>query len=226
MRLAQKFDGEIICADSQTIRRGLNIGTAKPLAADRKLIPHHLLDIIGPYARFTVAEFQRLANKAIEDISERAKLPILVGGTGLYIDSVLFAYNFENKTADKNPRAGTLILGIDIDKEVLAGRIANRIDSILEQGFIDEVRGVIKKYGYPPTSFDAIGYKIVMSCMDSNGEVDQEAVRSSMNTADRQYAKRQKTWFKRNNDIVWVQSSEQAQNIVSNFLRKFDTIDK
>ncbi len=79
MRIAQKFNGEIICADSQTVRRRLNIGTAKPTLADRKLIPHHLLDIIDPYQRFTAADFKRLAVAAISDIRSRGKLPLWLG---------------------------------------------------------------------------------------------------------------------------------------------------
>lgn len=94
LRLAQEFDGEIICADSWTVRREVNIGTAKPTAAERALIPHHLLDVAGPDEDFTAAVFQRLANEAIQDIANRGKLPIMVGGTGLYIDGVIYDYGF------------------------------------------------------------------------------------------------------------------------------------
>src|SRR5579859_3941326 len=94
LRLAQQFDGEIICADSWTVRRELNIGTAKPTAAERAAVRHHLLDIVSPDEDFTAAVFKRLANAAITDISARGKLPILVGGTGLYVDGVLYDYGF------------------------------------------------------------------------------------------------------------------------------------
>lgn len=99
LQLAQRFNGEIICADSLTIRRGMDIGTAKPTVADRALVPHHLVDIIEPNVVFTAAEFKRLANQAITDISSRGKLSIMVGGTGLYIDSVLFDYQFREASA-------------------------------------------------------------------------------------------------------------------------------
>lgn len=274
IRLARKFNGEIICADSQTIRRGLDIGTAKPTAEQRRLIKHHVLDIVGPYEPFTAADFQRLANEAIADIAARSKLPILVGGTGLYMDSVLFAYAFRGETNpamrahlsslpaeelrkmvlaagyslpdnDKNPRhlirilesAGakpakgiprgqTLVLGLDTDKQVLAERIAKRIDNMLEQGFIEEVNELIKKYGRPTKNFDAIGYKIVLSNMDSQGNVDINAVRQRMNIADRQYAKRQKTWFRRNPNIQWITSEKQADKLITTFLSKFATIEQ
>lgn len=94
LQLAEQFKGELICADSWTVRRDLDIGTAKPSAADQARVAHHLLDIVGPDEDFTAAVFKRLAQTAIDDISARGKLPILVGGTGLYIDGVLFDYSF------------------------------------------------------------------------------------------------------------------------------------
>lgn len=94
LELAKQFDGELICADSWTVRRGLDIGTAKPLAGELAAIQHHLLDIVEPGEDFTAAVFKGLANQAIADISSRGKLPIMVGGTGLYIDSILYDYGF------------------------------------------------------------------------------------------------------------------------------------
>ncbi len=94
IELAQRFNGEIICADSWTVRREANIGTAKPTAEEQALVPHHLLDVAGPNEDFTAAVFKRLANEAIQNISLRGKLPIMVGGSGLYIDSVLYDYGF------------------------------------------------------------------------------------------------------------------------------------
>ncbi len=94
MELALAFEGEIICADSWTVYRGFDIGTAKPTAADRSKVPHHLLDVADPAEGFSAAVFQRLALATIADISARGKLPIMVGGTGLYIDSVLYDYGF------------------------------------------------------------------------------------------------------------------------------------
>lgn len=94
IRLAQEFGGEIICADSWTIRQEADIGTAKPTAEQRTMVPHHLLDVVGPDEDFTAAVFKRLANEAITDIAARGKLPIMVGGTGLYVDGVLYDYGF------------------------------------------------------------------------------------------------------------------------------------
>lgn len=94
LELAAKFNGEIINADSWTVRREVNIGTAKPTETERSQVPHHLIDIVEPCDDFTAAVFKKLANACIEDISARGKLPIMVGGTGLYIDSILFDYSF------------------------------------------------------------------------------------------------------------------------------------
>jgi tRNA dimethylallyltransferase len=94
MELARKFNGEIICADSWTVYRGFDIGTAKPTLHDRAQVAHHLLDVADPAVGFSVAVFQRLARQAIADISRRNKLPIMVGGAGLYVDSILYDYSF------------------------------------------------------------------------------------------------------------------------------------
>lgn len=94
LELAEKFGGEIICADSRTVYRGMDIGTAKPSAQDQARVPHHLLDVVNPNERFTVHDFQLLAKKAVVEIITRGNIPFLVGGTGLYIDSVVLDYDF------------------------------------------------------------------------------------------------------------------------------------
>lgn len=96
LELAEKFDGEIVCADARTVYKGMDIGTAKPSASDRQRVPHHLLDVVKPSESFTAADFKRLAQATIEDISSRAKLPIMAGGTGLYVDSVLYDFQFRS----------------------------------------------------------------------------------------------------------------------------------
>ena len=94
LEIAEKLDGEIICADSLTVRQGVNIGAAKPTIEEQKRIPHHLLDVAEPCEDFTAADFQRFAFHAIDEINNRGKLPIMVGGTGLYVDSVIYNYSF------------------------------------------------------------------------------------------------------------------------------------
>src|SRR3990167_3928017 len=97
MKIAKKYGGEIICADSRTVYKGMDIGTAKPSSKDKHEVRHHLLDVASPDQRFTAADFQKLANYAIDDIRSRGKLPMLVGGTGLYIDGVILDYHFNNE---------------------------------------------------------------------------------------------------------------------------------
>jgi len=94
MELAQRFDGELICADSWTVYKDFDIGSAKPTAMERAAVRHHLLDVADPVDGYSAAIFQGMAQATIKDISTRGKVPILVGGTGLYIDSVLFDYGF------------------------------------------------------------------------------------------------------------------------------------
>lgn len=94
IELAKYCDGEIICADSRTIYKGMDIGTAKPTLLQRAEVPHHLLDITNPAEAFSAAKFKEAAERAIDDISARRKIPLLVGGTGLYVDAVLFDYQF------------------------------------------------------------------------------------------------------------------------------------
>lgn len=107
IELARRLDGEIICADSRTVYKGMDIGTAKPTEEEQLFVPHHLLDVVDPGERFTVADFKRLANEAIIDIIGRGKVPIMVGGSGLYIDAVLFDYKFApvgTPRDNQNPR--------------------------------------------------------------------------------------------------------------------------
>lgn len=94
MYLAERFNGELICADSWTVRRQMDIGTAKPSLEERQRVPHHLLDVVEANEDFTAAVFKQLANDAIVEVAARGRLPILVGGTGLYVDGVLYDYQF------------------------------------------------------------------------------------------------------------------------------------
>lgn len=112
LELAKQFDGEIICADSRTIYKGMDIGTAKPTAVERLRVPHHLLDMVDPSERFSAAQFKTLALQAIDDISSRGKVPFLVGGTGLYIDAVLFDFQFR-ASLDPDLRAEFELQSID-----------------------------------------------------------------------------------------------------------------
>lgn len=105
IKLATEFKGEIVCADSRTVYQGLDIGTAKPTAEEQSQVRHHLIDVVRPDQRFTLKDFQDRAQAAIEDIRQRGKLPFLVGGTGLYIDSIVLQYQLDDGEADLVLRA-------------------------------------------------------------------------------------------------------------------------
>lgn len=112
IELAVQFNGEIIAADSRTIYQGLNIGTAKPSIAEQKLVPHHLLDVVQPDETFSAAQFKELAQKTVDDIRARGKVPFIVGGTGLYVDALLYDYQFKDAP---DPQLRTQLTQLSID---------------------------------------------------------------------------------------------------------------
>ena len=113
MQIAKKWRGEIIAADSRTIYRGMDIGTAKPSPDDQRAVPHHLLDVIAPGEQFSAAQFKKRATTAIDDILGRGSIPILVGGTGLYVDSVIFDYQF---SVQADPKQREYLQGLSIEQ--------------------------------------------------------------------------------------------------------------
>lgn len=266
MELAQQFHGEIICADSRTVYRGLSIGTAKPSHADRQRVPHHMLDMVEPNQDFTAAEFKRLAIQLIGDITARGNVPMLVGGTGLYIDAILYDFqflpkadkelrtrlealsteklfeeikanglpmpeNYQNRrhlirtieAAGEVPKRGdirpnTLIMGIKIERDVLRGRITERINQMIEAGFIHEVKELLTAYGPQCRALQAPGYKAFFEYI--NGTIGLEEARQRFIQNDLQLAKRQRTWFKRNNSIHWLDDPLKAVDLTTTYLSK------
>lgn len=268
MELAQRFGGELICADSWTVYKGFDLGTAKPTAEDQKLVPHHLLDVADPLEGFSAPSFQRLALAAIDDITARGKLPIVVGGTGLYIDSLLYNYGFLPKSdpllrAELNDmtledlvvraagmgldttgidlrnkrrvirliendgvrptkdelRSNTLILGIKRPLEELEGRIVARIDGMVEDGFVDEVRALGERYGWDIEPMRAPGYRAFSEHV--RGTISLAAAKERFMRNDLQLAKKQRTWFKRNPGIHWLSTPvnlPKVYDIVTTFL--------
>lgn len=120
LELARRFNGEIICADSRTVYIGMDIGTAKPSRQEQAEIPHHMLDIETPDTAYSVADFQAQAHSAIDDIHSRGKLPIVVGGSGLYIDALLYNFQFSKESADESERQRLGKMSIDaLQTEIL-----------------------------------------------------------------------------------------------------------
>ncbi len=232
MELAKKFDGEIICADSRTVYKGMDIGTAKPNREEQARIPHHLLDIVTPDLAFSAADFQKHASEAIADIQNRGKLPIIVGGTGLYVDALLYDFSFSGPDSARdatNPRhakkdmAGlrhqlrpnTLILGLETEKEEIDRRIELRVEQMLQAGLRQEANVLAKQYGWDAPGLNAIGYREWRQEDKSTQEIIVEIIRNTKN-----YAKRQRTWFKRNRSIQWVKEQGKAVDIATTFLYK------
>ena len=118
VRLAEKYDGEIVCADSRTVYKGMDIGTAKPTVEDRRRVPHHLLDVVTPDTTFTLYDFQKLAKQTIDEIRSRDHVPFLVGGTGLYIDSVVLDFEL-GEAGDAAERARLEDMSVNELQEML-----------------------------------------------------------------------------------------------------------
>lgn len=231
MRLAQDFNGEIICADSRTIYKGMDIGTAKPTSNDQAKVPHHLLDVLDPDKSFNVADFQALANGAIDSILSRGKIPFLVGGSGLYVDSVIYNYTFGDKSVEvdkTNPRhrkpgsspinntlrPNLLILGVDIASDDLRMRIERRVDDMLNNGLIEEAVRIAGLFGWE--SAPCAIYGLVNDYV--TGEVSLDELRADLIKRHTSLAKRQRTWFKRNKSIHWIKTPQEAIKLTTVFL--------
>lgn len=235
MRLAKKLNGEIICADSRTIYKGMDIGTAKPSKIDQKRIKHHLLDIILPDVSFTAAEFKYKAEKAIADILSRGKTPIMVGGTGLYVDAVIFRYTFSSPGAERdeqNPRhlkkteprsepeliPGAYLFGTKVDKEDLKLRIKYRVEEMIHNGLETEVKNLKTTYGWEAPGLNAIGYKEWKNYFE--GTQSLQETRDLIIKHSTEYAKRQRTWFKRNKRIQWSDDPNKIVDFATTELNK------
>lgn len=271
--LARAFDGEIINADSMQIYKNLDVGTAKPSAEERQGIPHYLLDFLSPETPYSVADFTAAADPLIRDITARGRLPLVVGGTGLYITSLLSGMAFAPEKTDPairarlQARADTeggaalyaelqridpdyaaqvhpnnlprIIRALELfeatgrrmsdqrrearpaeapyhalclcltcrDRAVLYSRIDRRVDEMVENGVLDEARQVYDHRDAYRTAAQAIGYKEFFPYFEGTANLTECTER--LKQATRNYAKRQLTWFRRQNDAVWLYLDEE-----------------
>ncbi len=261
---------EIVSADSVQVYKYLDVGSGKPERADRDRIPHHLIDIVEPDVSFTAGEFCREAEKAINLIAAHSRLPMIVGGAGLYIDAyfqglseipeiapgvreairveledgglqrlhdelVLVDPAFGNRIhpndtqrilrglevyrATGRPLSSyyaakrrygsedTLFIGLYEERADLRKRINARVDSMFGRGFVEEVRS-LRERGYGPdlNSMQSIGYAEINRYIDGAVGLDETIQR--IKTATGQYAKRQMTWFRKNERVVWVRAGD------------------
>ena len=272
VELARRLNGEVISADSMQIYRGLSIATAKPTAEEMNGIPHHLIDFAELDEEFSVARFCELGHRAIEGVSARGRLPIVCGGTGLYVDSLLNNIIFPDipsdgalrdrlnsefdehgggallerlrkadpETAEKlspadrkrivrglevyelsgttlsefnrrsrefSDRYRSCIIGIGYrDRQKLYDRINLRVDMMLRDGLIDEVKGFFYSENAGKTVVQAIGCKELLPYLRGEQTLDEAVEKLKMET--RRFAKRQLTWFRRNDKIIWIYADE------------------
>lgn len=269
IELAKRYDGEIICADSRTIYRGMDIGTAKPSEVEREGIRHHFLDIIEPDQTYSAQQFKAAAKVVIDEIVARGKLPIIVGGTGLYVYALLYDYQFpaggrtelraelEQKSLDElvailqekdlelaveidlrnsrrviraietagQPRQraealadNILLLGLRPSMSTLDTNIRQRTKRMFQIGLVSEVTNLVEKYGPGLETLRSPGYAEIVEYLagDSDAEMAEELV--MLHT--RQLVKRQLTWFRRNDEIRWVETAEEGMTLAADFLEQ------
>ena len=213
------FDGcEIISADSRAIYKGMDIGTAKPTTEEMKGVPHWGIDLVGPGERFTVADFKEYAEQKIKEIIQRGHLPVIVGGTGLYVDAVIFNYSFSEKAkksySDRAQMSDQfLVIGIDWPREELRKRLEHRVKQFFDMPIEKECKEMASLYGWDCQAMKSNIYPIVQKMMD--GEISRDEAIKLAVIDDWHLAKRQLTWFKRNPNIVWLPLNEVKDYILS-----------
>lgn len=277
--LAARLDTEIISGDSRQVYRSMDIGTGKDLAdyvVDGKQIPYHLIDICNPGDKYNVFEYQHDFHKAFEEIRKKGKLPILCGGTGMYIESVLRGFKLldvpqnpalreslkgkslveleqiltsykvlHNKTdVDSAQRAiraieieefykteapdkreyapiNSLIIGVDIDRELRREKISRRLRARLDEGMVDEVRAILST-GVKPEDLIYYGLEYKFLTLYIIGQLTYDEMVSQLEIAIHQFAKRQMTWFRgmerRGLHIHWLDATLPTDEKINNVL--------
>lgn len=280
--LASRLDSEIISADSRQVYCGMDLGTGKDLAdytVAGKTIPYHLIDIVDPGYKYNVFEYQRDFLQAYQSVRERGKLPILCGGTGLYLEAILKGYRLipvpenpelRNRLSDKSldeltrilssykklhnstdvdtvkrairaieieeyyltqdveersfPTINSLIIGVDIDRELRREKITRRLKQRLDEGMVDEVRQLIAG-GVSPDDLIYYGLEYKYLTLYAIGELTFEEMFHQLEIAIHQFAKRQMTWFRgmerRGFTIHWIDASlpmEQKVDLILDLL--------
>ncbi len=216
LRLARALGGEIVNADSMQLYRGMDIGTAKLPPAERAGVPHHLLDVWPVTRTASVSEYQLLARAAIGDIRERGRIPILVGGSGLYVRAAID--NLEFPGTDPELRDGATLpgyqsvypavqVGLRLPRAEADRRIADRVGRMWQAGFVAEVRD-LAGHGLREgrTASRALGYAQVLRFLA--GEWSEEQAAAETVRATRRFARRQDAWFRRDPRIRWLAADD------------------
>ena len=228
IEIAKAIDGEIISADSRAIYKGMDIGTAKPTLEEMQGIPHYGLDLVEPGDRFTVSDWKQYAEAKIQEIKARGKTPIIVGGTGLYIDALIYDYHFkgptgakigdfEQKTCSdrKEIKGDYLIIGIKWSTEELRDRLNKRITQMFRPELYTEVKKLVQKYGWDNQAMKSDIYEYAWQYL--KGKLTLEEAKEKCFYEDWHLAKRQMTWFKRNPDIIWLELEKVYPFVIKSF---------
>ena len=209
VEIAKEINGEIISADSRAIYKYMDIGTAKPSKAEQDGVPHFGLDLVEPGERFTVADFKEYALGKISEIEARGHVPIIAGGTGLYVDALIYNYQFSEQKScsdrtEMNPRFK--VFGIKWKPDELRERLTIRANKLFVQELFNETEFLVKKYGWGSQAMKSNIYQFAWKYMQ--GELSlEEAIQQDIYD-DWHLAKRQMTWFKRNPEIKWLPLTE------------------
>ena len=207
IELAKKVGGEVISADSRAIYKYMDIGTAKPSKEEMDGVPHFGIDLVEPGERFTVADFKAYAEQKIAEIRERGHVPIVAGGTGLYVDALVYNYHF-NETVQKSyadrqeMEKGYTIFGIKWDMDKLRERLTIRERQLYCEDLFKETQFLVEKYGWDSQAMKSNIYQFAWKYMQ--GELSLEEAIEQNVYDDYHLAKRQMTWFKRNDNIIWL----------------------
>jgi tRNA dimethylallyltransferase len=211
IELARRVGGEVVSADSRAIYRGLDVGTAKPTRAEMGDVPHWGIDLVEPDERFTAYDYKKYALSKIQQIIERGRVPIVAGGTGLYVDAVVYDYQFngvvKNTCADRSQVDKSFLqLGIKVDRAVLRERIRARAEVMFGPEIEVETRRLAERYAWDLQAMRSNIYPIVHKMMQ--GELTREEAIEESVRDDMSLVKRQMTWFKRNSEIRWLPLEE------------------
>lgn len=200
IKLAKQFHAEIISADSRQVYRGLNIGSAKITPDEMQGITHHCLDIVDPVqnTHYSVGDFQRAAYQAIDETIARGKLPILVGGTGLYTRSVAEGYGFGDEP--NNPRYDVLQICLVPPNTILAPKVKLRNQERVAQGMFNETQQLLAQ-GVTSDFLYKLGLEYRLNVRYLQGEISLETYYDELYHQTMQFIKRQRTWYRKENPV-------------------------
>lgn len=219
IKIAQKYKGEIVSADSRQIYKELNIGANKVTKKEMSGIPHHLMDIASPEQKINLYDWQQKAFRKINKIIKNKKVPILCGGTGLYICSIL--QNYKMPQEQRECPYDFIIFGLNPQRAKLYQKIDARVLEMLKAGLVKEVEVLYQKYpNYKLNALTGIGYHEIIRFFAGKISFPEAVQKIQQDT--RHYAKRQMTWFRRMEKqglkIYWNQSWSQIQSQLKKFL--------